>query len=161
MDGLRHINQYLDGRMGPDERERFEAELANSPELAAEVASTREAIELLRALPLAAAPDDLTDRIMGSVRALPRPVRPSLMDALSLQLRRPAVVAFAGAMTVVMALLGANLVGGPGDEPVVVINGGNQVRLSNSDSQFVNDCLADYQVVAVSSVPSRPPAREE
>ena len=161
MDGHRHINQYLDGRMSPDERARFEAELANSPELAAELADTRQALELLRALPLPAAPDDLTDRIMGRVRALPRPTRPSLADWLSLHLRRPAAFALAGAMTVLIALAGANLIGEPGDGPLLVVSGTRQVRLSRSDNQFVTDCLADYQQVAVASVPTRPPAHEE
>jgi len=147
--------------MSPDERERFEAELASSPALAAEVANTREAIDLLRAMPLASAPDDLTDRIMGRVRALPRPLRASLADWCSLHLRRPAVFALAGAMTVVVALVGANLVGGPGESSAPLIMRGGQVRLSSSDSQFVSDCLADYQVVAVAATPRRPPLREE
>jgi len=161
MDGLRHINQYIDGRMSPDERERFEAAMADSRELAAEVERTREALDLLRALPLAAAPDDLTARIMGDVRRRPLPLRPSLADWFSLYLRRPAVVAFAGAMTVVVALVGANLLGGPGETAAPLMTRSSQVRLSSSDSQFVSDCLADYQVVSVTSVPRRPPAREE
>lgn len=138
MDARRLINEYLDGRLAPAQRTRFERQLAADPALTAELRATQEALALLRALPVEAAPAGLTDRIMRDVRTQPVPVRRPLRDWLT-RLVSPGRLALAGAVgAVALALVALGQPSAPADP----------VRLSSADEQFVGDCLVDYHLAA-------------
>jgi anti-sigma factor RsiW len=136
MDRRRCLNEYLDGRMPPERREAFEAELSADPELAAELAETQRVLTLLRSVEPPALPDGLTSRVMSCVAGLPTPRRrPAFWTWLETCLN-PQKVAFAVSVAGMAVLLGFFV------QP-------QQVRLQASDQAFINQCLADYHSESV------------
>lgn len=62
------LHDYLDGRMTPEEKARFERELAADPELSDRLRELRELDKALGTLPGHAAPPDFTDRVVRAAR---------------------------------------------------------------------------------------------
>jgi anti-sigma factor RsiW len=59
---------YLDDELEPAERAALDAQMAASPELAAEFEDYRRTVELLRALPLPEPPERFAERVEGRIR---------------------------------------------------------------------------------------------
>jgi anti-sigma factor RsiW len=141
MDGQRLINNYIDGRMTPGQRQAFERRLTAEPELAREYQALARTLAVLRAIPTDPAPLDLTARIMADVRTRPIPLRRGARAGLQRLLSAPRRTAWAlaGAAAVV-AVVFLSQGGGRKAEP--------NVRLSRSDEAFIGDCLVDYHLAA-------------
>ena len=62
------LTDFIDERMGPAERSRFEAELEADPELEAEVRGLEGVVSALRRIPVAPAPDDFLVAVKSRIR---------------------------------------------------------------------------------------------
>ncbi|MFO0746537.1 MAG: hypothetical protein U1F43_12815 [Myxococcota bacterium] len=61
-------SEWIDGRLPNGERDRFQRELADDPEKAAEVKELERVVEVLRSLPLEGAPKDLLSEVQRRIR---------------------------------------------------------------------------------------------
>jgi len=65
------IHEYFDGRLSPEEKARFERELAADPSLRERLAELRELDAALGTLPGHAAPGDFTERVVRAAHRRP------------------------------------------------------------------------------------------
>lgn len=145
MNRHREVNEYLDGRLGPEARHALEQRLATEPDLAAELRDTRALVDLLHDLPVEQAPAGLTGRVMAALDDAPPAPEPR-RGAWPRLARWPQLAAVAA---ILVALAWPRLAGPSSPNPP---------ELSASEQAFIEDCLRDYHYQVAASLGAQRPS---